>query len=67
MIVVEILNDFLLLFKLLFVFIYSTLRLWLKNLFVPSKLLYKSVDNEIVLITGAGNGPISDEFSWNFL
>ena len=50
----EFLNDCLLSFKFIFVLLYSVVSLWFKNLFIPSRYLYKKVDNEIALITGAG-------------
>ncbi len=54
MILTEVLVDIALLVKLIFVLIYSALKVFFKNVFIPSKFLYKKVDNEIVLITGAG-------------
>ena len=51
----EFLNDVLILFKFIFYFLFSIISLLIKNVFVPSKFLYKKVDREIVLISGAGN------------
>ena len=47
--------DFVILVQLLIKLFYFTLALWSKNIFVPSRYLYKSLEGEIVLITGAGN------------
>ncbi len=50
----EFFNDLLLLLKFIPILLYSIFSLWFKNLFIPSKYLYKKVENDIVLITGAG-------------
>jgi hypothetical protein len=51
----EFFGDIFILLKFVLFLIYSLISLWFKNLFIPSKYLYKKVDNDIVLITGAGN------------
>lgn len=53
----DIINDLLLLVSFIIYFICSLAKLLLKNiktLIAPSSLLHKNVENEIVLITGAG-------------
>lgn len=43
-----------LLVNLLLKFLAETIKLWIRNLFIPSKYLYKNVSGEIAMVTGAG-------------
>lgn len=51
----SIVADVVIIAKLVLFAIYSSLQVLAKNLFVPRQLLEKAMDNQVVVITGAGS------------
>lgn len=49
-----IVGDIAIIAKLILFAIYSSLQVLVKNLFIPRHLLEKAMDNQVVVVTGAG-------------
>ena len=50
----EVLHDVFIIVKLAVHAVYSTIELLIKNFILPASLTTKSIDNKIILVTGAG-------------